>query len=447
LRFALPSNQTVAAAYYSYGPPDFRCVYRAALVYDPRVGGQVANGDPDRPRTNNWAWSQNASLIILDFMRHPDGWRKGAVGGNRAMTPIAAFDVPAWIAFANICDQPIVVNNSGGGTVPRYILSGCYDMGTTSPKEILDGLLRACDGEVFLNNGLISIRGGAFGAVDPDLPVFGEDDIIEYELHPGASVFSAVNWMNATFTWARNDYKPIQMDPLLDQANIDLRGEVLTDTLDLAWCPTYSQARRVSKIAMAKRNPQWQGTITLGPRGLLTEGQRLICLNIPELAIDASLAFWVTKIERSPGWETTKLTLQTLDPSAYDFDPSTEEGILPVVGSSVPEPSNPNLIPPPVSTLGFGVPIVATFTRATGTLTALWQNLAFITAFYDAAYCTDGLNFIPVPVPDLNGQSVMAVTITGLPSSLPAGQPEFRVRLVTPGGKASVWSETSATVI
>jgi hypothetical protein len=442
--FTKPTNSNVAAGLYPYGPPNYRAVARTALVYDPRVSSQIADGDPDRPENNNWTWSQNAALVILDFLRHPDGWAKASIDGARKMPPIALFNVASFVAFANLSDQPITVANSSDAmTVPRYLLAGTYDMGNTAPKDVLKGMMAACDCEIYRDgNGLVAIRGGQFG---PSLEVtFDSSSIIGYELRPGASVFSAVNWLNAKFAWARADYNLVDMWPWMDQANIDLRGELLTDSLDLSWCPTNSQARRIAKINMAKRNPQWAGTVVLGAKGLLAFGERLIGFTIPELGITPDIAFQVLAFEPSPTLEKVKLTVASLDPAAYDWDADAEEGALPTVGAVMPDQSVPNMVPGPSPSTGgtaAQVNVLLTLTDE-GTWTALvsWGNVSFITLFYEAEYSIDGLNWTSVPVPDAAGVSALSVTIAGIPSGLPPGQPSFQVRSVTPAGKASAWS-------
>lgn len=431
LIYGRPVNLNQAEALYQYGPPNYRQVQRAALVYDPRDNTQTADGDPDRPRNNNWTWSENAGLVILDFLRHPDGWARWVAGdGSRRMVPIANFDVTAWQAFANLCDQTIA--RKGGGTQARYTLDGTYDM-TGAPKDTLQGMLAACDGEIFRNGtGQISIRGGQWGP-DPTV-VIGDADILEHSLKPGADKFSACNWITAKFTAARNDYQQIDMDPWLDQDNIDLTGEQLVSSLDLTWCSNHSQARRIAKINMEKLNPGWSGTVATGPRGLLTYGERLITLQIPELNINGP--FLVTAFEPSPTLERCQLTVQSLDSSCYDWDAESEEGTAPPIGAIT---INANTVPYPT-----GVQVTIAFDpnleiwRATLT----WENNSFITLFYEAQFkLSTDVDFTDMFVPDGALSAITDVTV----NLDPLATYDFQVRSITPAGKASYWIPPALT--
>jgi hypothetical protein len=327
VKYVGPSTSADQQKYFPYGPPPYRALQRAALVYDPREGGQTANGSPDDPRSANWTWSRNAALIILDYLRHPDGWSRRT---SRAMVPIAQFRAADWTAFANLCDEAVTLK--AGGSTPRYQLNGTYEM-TSSPKDVLQGMLDACDAELYRHgDGTIGIRGGAWTA--PSVTITN-NDLLSYSLRSGQRKASSCNIVRARYVSSANEYQSVDMDPWLDQTNIDLRGEELAVSLDLGWIANHSQARRIAKIQAAKRNPDWLGTIITGPRGLLCFNERTITLQITELGINQS--FLVTSFEPSSDLSRVQIGVAALDSSAYSWTASTEEGTAPAISSIVGE--------------------------------------------------------------------------------------------------------------
>jgi hypothetical protein len=57
------------AEVYKAGIPSYRAVAKLSKVWDPRESGQ----DPDDPST--WTWSDNAALVIMDYLWNADGMR------------------------------------------------------------------------------------------------------------------------------------------------------------------------------------------------------------------------------------------------------------------------------------------------------------------------------------------------------------------------------------
>jgi hypothetical protein len=51
------------------------------------------------------------------------------------------------------------------------------------------------------------------------------------------------------------DYQTVEGEPYADEDDQDING-VLAQDFTLPWVQSYSQARRLAKITMAKRNPK-----------------------------------------------------------------------------------------------------------------------------------------------------------------------------------------------
>lgn len=427
LSFVAPTTAAIAQALYPSGPPNYRQVQRSALLYDPRNGTQIADGDPDRPRDSNWAFSDLAGLVLLDYLRHPDGYNRKRIGDARAMLPIAKFRVADWIAFTNTCDED--VPRKGGGTEKRWRLAGTYDM-TTPPKQVLQGMLDACDAELYRHkDGTIGIRGGAWTEATATIDDSIKPGVIEHSLKRGQGKNAACNIINAKYTSARHDYQQVDMDTWIDQDNIDLRGEELPVDLDLSWSPSHGQARRIAKIQMHKRNPQWMGTLVAGPAGLTAFNQRILRCVVDDLGIDQS--FLMTSYAPVETLERTTIGIASFGSEAYDWNAELEEGTRPAVSvvtmadSTVPVPTD--------------VEAEVIFDPAVGDfiMRASFANTSGFTLYFEAQYEETGAGpdaWLDVNVPDdaLAGQTDGPVDRTL--------EYDAQVRSITPAGKASLWA-------
>jgi hypothetical protein len=437
IRFRKPVDLASANKIFPYGPPDYRAVLRGSKVYDPRDGAQIADSDPDRPALGGWTWSDNAALVILDFHRHPDGF---ALRADREMVPISEYYLPDWIAFANLSDQ--LLTKKDGGTIKRYRLWGTYDL-KAPPKATLDGMLLAAGDATLYRTGTghIGIRGGKW--TEPTLAIRSVD-IRFHRMQRGSRANSSCNRVNAKYTSVQHDYQQPDMDPWIDQENIDLRRQELPIDLDLAWSPHHNQARRVAKIRHRKLNPAWHGTITVGPEGLAAFNEETIVVSIDELMI-SERNFLVTSWKPATNLATVEIGIAAAEASAYEFDPATEEGVAPAIsavtmeGSVLPQPENLVLTLTPTGTPGSISAVLS------------WENNSGLTLFPQVQYqdVTGG----PVPAEEAFSMASLSDPAEGWvdipvregaqqsnPVILPTpGSYIFRVRFVSPTVKASLW--------
>lgn len=283
-----------------------RCVCRLSRVWDPRTGLTQ--------------WSENSALCILDYLTHPSGY-------NRSIDDV---DIPSFIAFANICDQPVL--KADGTTEPCYRLWGVYGL-TDDPQDVLAKMRATCDAEFYQTaEGKIAIRGGVWQA--PTVTI-RDTDIIGHSMEQGNNRFSAFNELKILFTSPSHDFQTTEAtswEDLDDQAD---RG-VLSSSLTLDMVPSPSQARRLAKIHIAKSNPTWKGTIVANLSALNALGERTVRLVLPELSIDD--AFFVAGFSIRPDLTGVELTVMSISQAAYTWSPA-EEGAAP----AVPEDTRPDL--------------------------------------------------------------------------------------------------------
>lgn len=285
------------------------CVCRLSKVWD--------------PRTDVTAWSENASLCILDYLTHPDGF-------NRSIDDI---DVASFSAFANICDQLVPLLH--GGTEKRYRLWGVYGL-TDDPQDVLSKMRAACDAELYQTaEGKIAIRGGAWQA--PTVTI-RDSDIMGHSMEQGNNRFATFNELKILYTSALHDYQTMEATAWSDLEDQDERG-VLQSSLTLDMVPSASQARRLAKIHIAKSNPTWKGTVVANLSALNALGERTVRLVLPELGIDD--AFFVAGFSIRPDLTGVELSVMSISEASYSWSTLEEGEAAPIPEDTRPDPSFP----------------------------------------------------------------------------------------------------------
>ncbi|HEY9346081.1 MAG TPA: hypothetical protein VIQ53_12265, partial [Inquilinus sp.] len=125
------------------GPPPYRAVLRGAKIFDPRIAG-TDPGEHDQEDEGTWTWSDNAALVVLDYMTRLEQGVPVGFG-----IPFARVDLATFAAAADVCDQeiPIKVEGEVAGVEPRWRAWGAYEL-TEDRKAVLQDLLDACGGRI-----------------------------------------------------------------------------------------------------------------------------------------------------------------------------------------------------------------------------------------------------------------------------------------------------------
>jgi hypothetical protein len=305
--------------------PQLRVVARTAKIYDPRDSGQ----DPDDPST--WEWSDNAALVILDYIHHPDGMR-------------IPWDMIAFQPFrdaADICDQGVIL--SAGGTEKRYRAWGTYQL-DEKPKDVLARMLAICDGDLYLQrDGQVALRVGIWE--DPTVTI-DQDAILGFEIEQGTGKLAVCNTLHISFIDSTSDYQQTECDPWVDNDLFTALGGEVSEDLPLLMAPSFTQARRLGKISMARRNPLWKGTLTCNLRGLALLNERCFRLIFPPYGVDMTAA--VTSFEIKGDLSAVTVGFATITSAMFAWDPDTEEGRDP--GKPDDSDSGDGHVDPPVPT-------------------------------------------------------------------------------------------------
>jgi hypothetical protein len=295
-------------------------------VWDPRVQTQ----DADNPDT--WAWSDNAALVILDYLRHESGF---------AM-PLAWIEpeLAAWIAAADICDE--AVSLAAGGTAARYRIWGTYGY-DERPADVLARLLSACNGRLWIGaNGGLALSVGAWSTPSVTL---GDEAIVAYRLASGSEAPEAANTLSAVYVDPAQGYIETEAEAWTDPASVAAFGEQKSDAR-LYMVPGHSQARRLMKQALAKIAPEWRGTLTTNLAGLAALTERFVAMEIDELGLSITAEIDNIEFRVEAGNVISGLIIEftAMTAAAFAWSAAAEEGsaahVPPALtGDAIPEPA------------------------------------------------------------------------------------------------------------
>lgn len=266
---------------------------------------------------------QNGVLVVLDYLWHSDGMRLPRARIEQA--------IDVWKAQADIADEAVPLK--AGGTEPRYRLSGGYQL-TAPAKAVLPLMLTPMDARLYLRgDGAIVIDVGKF--VTPTITLT-DAHIVDYSsIRRGRDPADVRNKITAKFVAAAYNYVEQEADPWLDQASIDVDGELPID-LDLTWCPSHAQSRRRMKVEGYRQNPLWSGGIVTNAYGLRAIDQRFVRVQIGELGLDEVFEIQRWQFDVMSG--NCTLDVCAMPAEAYAWNADLEEGAAPAIdGSPAPE--------------------------------------------------------------------------------------------------------------
>lgn len=226
------------------------------------------------PRTGETAFSDNAALVIADWIEGPEGFdRPGAL------------DPGELIAAADKADQPRAL--ASGGTTRMWRLAGSASM-ARPPQEVLKAMLDACAGDIRLRpDGRIGLDLGG----DP-APVItlGDDDLLEVlAIDDGADALDRFTELPITYVDETLDFVETTADPWVDAAEEARLGEtVIGPPLDLRFAPNHAQARHAGKIHAARANPPEQATLRYRLSALPAIYERTVRLDHPGFGLSGA---------------------------------------------------------------------------------------------------------------------------------------------------------------
>jgi len=298
---------------YPHNEPALQLVGRCCKVYDPRSGVTQ--------------WSDNAALIIADFIQHPDG-----------LNLSGQIDLDLLAQAADDCDDQIAL--AAGGTESRYRIWGSYSL-TEKPGEVLKRMMRACAGDVqLLPSGRIGIYVGRWRA--PTVTI-DRSEIIGFDDWNGGPD-QLDRYTELPFTYVDPDlaFQATTGDPWVDTVREAQNGQAaIGPEYDLSMCPSPTQGRRLAQIQIERDNPVMQLTMRFKPSARRAAFERYIQINAPELPS----TFWRVA-SRQLDLATGGVTLQLRAYNPPEWSPAFEgeAQTLPEPDVSLPVPAPENAI-------------------------------------------------------------------------------------------------------
>lgn len=289
------------------GDPRWSVTAWLSPVWDPRDESQTREDD------SNHRAESNLALQIMDFCCRPDGM---AMDYATEIAPA----LEHWKGEADICDEAIPLK--AGGTEPRYWGSGYYAL-PDDPQNTLDKMLAACDGRLLRDE--FGVWRLWVGKVRTPTVWLTDEDIADYDIQGDAAAFDAVNELVPSFVSEAHKWTMIEATPWRDEADIALRGRVLSSSLPLEWVNSASLARRLAKRESARQLTPLRGALVGKLSCIRALGHRWIGVDLPDLDM------MQTVIECEKGGKTAfsraavDLPFSVANPDVDEWDPETEE--------------------------------------------------------------------------------------------------------------------------
>jgi len=192
------------------------------------------------PRTDLTAYSNNAALVIHDYVTNEHGL-------NAAVTE---FDTGI-DAEADICDEAVTL--AAGGTQARYTIDGVFHR-DAPPARVLPELLSACAGSLYWSQGW-KLKVGAYRA--PTITLTEDDLRSPIEISTRVSNRERINgirgvYVSAEDNWIRKDLPPLEPAAFLTEDN---SVPSIAD-IALPFTTNFARGQRIQKILLYRAREQ-----------------------------------------------------------------------------------------------------------------------------------------------------------------------------------------------
>lgn len=296
-------------------------------LYDPRkdttAGGSGAHRWNDRA---TWEPTTNPAVMVYNIKR---GISVGVHtwGGS---VPEADLPFDNWVTAMNACDALI-------GDRPRY-RAGLEVFATEEPAEIVEELLRACNGAPSEFGGVFRVRVGA-----PVSPVYflTDDDIVissDQDFEPFPSADQAVNYLTASYPEPASLWQAREAEPYSEAAWEVEDGRRLSEDLALVAVPYGEQvAQLLSEYAQDNRR-QRVHRLVLPPDAAILEPLDTLSWTSERNGYSSKL-FEVLEVVDQPLTLLQEVFIREVDPSDYDW----------TAGDDPAAPSNVTALTPPAA--------------------------------------------------------------------------------------------------
>ena len=255
LKYQSATTQPTAFANWT---DDHRCLDTALLYarlqFDdkrfetglPKISAVVKGKSIYDPRTELSAYSNNAALCILDYLRN-DKYGLGVSDDD--------IDMSSFISAANICDEDVSLD--AGGTEKRYTINGVIDTSLT-PRDVLENMLTACAGKLVYVNGQFKLFAAEYRT--PDVSIDESNIIGAISVTTKNSNRSLYNAVKGSFSDPNSEPPFVATEyPTISSATYEtIDGREATTELNLPFTSSSATAQRLATL-MLKRSRQEVG--------------------------------------------------------------------------------------------------------------------------------------------------------------------------------------------
>lgn len=193
------------------------------------------------PRTGITAYSNNAALVIADYLTTPKADGGCGVSWDQInLTNLAE--------AADTCDEAVPV--AAGGTEPRYTINTSFDV-DEAPNDILEIFEQSIAGRILRFNGKWHIFPGVWR--EPELHITDDDIRGPIEIVVKNSVKERFNRAKGTFLDPSQSYQQVDVPPVKNATYLshDANNENWLD-IDFTAVTSPGQCQRILKIEMEK---------------------------------------------------------------------------------------------------------------------------------------------------------------------------------------------------
>jgi hypothetical protein len=381
------------------------------------------------PRTATTGWTNNAALVMLDYIRCEYG-PDGGVADN-------LIDFDNFAAQANICDEildsidPANVVDGVPGKVRRYTVNGAFEVGGGHTQTI-QTLEQACAGRLVNDGEKYRLYVGAWRA--PTGPVLTSEylrEAPEFQTHPTRQ--QRVNTVRGTYRepgqdWQDTDYQEQQ----IAAAVLDEDGEIVQG-INFPVTTSGATAQRLAWLAMQRARGAVPLELKCNWAAFQWKMYDTVQVLVPEA--DADGVYLIEGYTLSEGGG-VDLVLLPHTAEQFAWDPATQETLVPTVVRP-----NFNTTPPPIT--GLVVTSATLFTSSdSGSygLNAVWNTTNDVyLKHYETQYKTSAS-------PDWIDGGPTTTATWGKPLTTDV-EYDFRVRAVRNDNSVTDWAtETNITV-
>lgn len=221
-------------ATYENGMPNVSALIRGRKVYD--------------PRTDTTAYSDNAALCILDYLRDQ---RYGLKAADDEI------DFDSFEYAADVCDETVDV--LGGGTEKRYTINGVVDT-SKQPKAILRDLLTACGGSLHYSNGKFRLKVAEY--IEPEHSLSMDDVVGSIGISTRVSNQANFNAIKGVFVSPDDNWQPTDFPSITSSVfEAEDNGEQNFVDITLPFTTSAATAQRLAKLMLYSNREQLSMTV------------------------------------------------------------------------------------------------------------------------------------------------------------------------------------------